>query len=470
MLLKKKEIIPPFADLIRQIKINNRKKEEMLSIKSRIPRAKRPGSLQPVLPLVPIKLPSIAEEKGKFISFELKTRVGQPDNGTKYKKFVRKFEEGGPQEWIELLKDLDEIWTQNAMNGGQDRAATVRALVGGESETTFNAAFLEARQDAAGVEQPATTNHVQTALEAVTATVFPHRALEIQKLWMNRRMFKPAELTTRQTAAAINRLNNALPMFPSGTNASKFSPVEIIGLLEWSLPPQWRAKFDLDGYVPTLDTKAKLIESCEAIERNEETTKESNKTSEPNNKKTKFEKSKTKAKNSGKKNSAGDDKYFCSEHGHNPSHDTSDCYTLKNRSKKLTVGHEGVKKRSFSNKTFRQEINLLAKKSSKKKVLDLYATAVKREQAKLAKKSAQKRKEPDSDSDTDMSVNAISAAKPRVKSILKKKKKTKNADVPDEETAYQKRFQWLHDHGEPIADRKSDKEKSDDSEEEEEEE
>ena len=287
---------------------------------------------------------------------------------------------------------------------------------------------------------------------------------------MNRRMFKPAELTTRQTAAAINRLNNALPMFPSGTNASKFSPVEIIGLLEWSLPPQWRAKFDLDGYVPTLDTKAKLIESCEAIERNEETTKESNKTSEPNNKKTKFEKSKTKAKNSGKKNSAGDDKYFCSEHGHNPSHDTSDCYTLKNRSKKLTVGHEGVKKRSFSNKTFRQEINLLAKKSSKKKVLDLYATAVKREQAKLAKKSAQKRKEPDSDSDTDMSVNAISAAKPRVKSILKKKKKTKNADVPDEETAYQKRFQWLHDHGEPIADIKSDKEKSDDSEEEEEEE
>ena len=172
MLLKKKEIIPPFADLIRQIKINNRKKEEMLSIKSRIPRAKRPGSLQPVLPLVPIKLPSIAEEKGKFISFELKTRVGQPDNGTKYKKFVRKFEEGGPQEWIELLKDLDEIWTQNAMNGGQDRAATVRALVGGESETTFNAALLEARQDAPGVEHPATIDHVKTSLEAVTATVF----------------------------------------------------------------------------------------------------------------------------------------------------------------------------------------------------------------------------------------------------------------------------------------------------------
>jgi hypothetical protein len=93
----------------------------MLSIQSRIPKAKRAGSLQPVLPLIPIKLPTIDEEKGKFISFELKTRVGQADSGTKYKKFVRKFEEGGPQEWIDLLKDLNEIWTQNSMNGCQDR-------------------------------------------------------------------------------------------------------------------------------------------------------------------------------------------------------------------------------------------------------------------------------------------------------------------------------------------------------------
>ena len=64
---------------------------------------------------------------------------------------------------------------------------------------------------------------------------------------MNRRMFKPAELTTRQTAAAINRLNNALPLFPGGSDDSKFTENEVVELLEWSLPPTWRAKFDLDG-------------------------------------------------------------------------------------------------------------------------------------------------------------------------------------------------------------------------------
>jgi hypothetical protein len=66
-----------------------------------------------------------------------------------------------------------------------------------------------------------TSAHVDTALNGVATTVFPHRALEIQKLWINRRMFKPTELTTRQTTAAINRLNNVLPLFPLRMDALK---------------------------------------------------------------------------------------------------------------------------------------------------------------------------------------------------------------------------------------------------------
>ena len=48
-------------------------------------------------------------EKGKYIAFDLKARVGQPSDATKYKKYVRKFKEGNSQEWIEMLKDLEEI-------------------------------------------------------------------------------------------------------------------------------------------------------------------------------------------------------------------------------------------------------------------------------------------------------------------------------------------------------------------------
>ena len=68
-------------------------------------------------------------------------------------------------------------------------------------------------------------------------------------------MKKPFGLSTRKMAAAITRINNALPLFPGATEASKFSPEEVIGLLEWSLPQTWRNKFDLDGYIPSLDSK-----------------------------------------------------------------------------------------------------------------------------------------------------------------------------------------------------------------------
>ena len=108
-----------------------------------------------------------------YLSFEVKTRVGQPAGSTTYQKFVRKFEEGTPQQWIDLLKDLEEIWTQNSMTGGTDRASTVRALVRGESAIAFEATLADAMVDVDGVATRTTTDHVATALKAVTSTVFP---------------------------------------------------------------------------------------------------------------------------------------------------------------------------------------------------------------------------------------------------------------------------------------------------------
>lgn len=75
-------------------------------------------------------------------------------------------------------------------------------------------------------------------------------------------------------------------------------------------------------------------------------------------------------------------------------------------------------------------------------VLDFYDTAVKCEQAKLAKKSAKKCKSAlnsNSNSDSEMSVNIIAETKPCAKSILKKKEKC--ADMLEEESTYQKCFQ-----------------------------
>jgi hypothetical protein len=99
------------------------------------------------------------------------------------------------------------------MAGGTDRASTVRALVHGESAVAFKTALQDARRAEDNQISPISVENVNQAFSAVTETGFPHRALETQQLWMNRKMFKPVELTTRQMAASINRLNNALPFF-----------------------------------------------------------------------------------------------------------------------------------------------------------------------------------------------------------------------------------------------------------------
>jgi hypothetical protein len=232
----------------------------------------KPSPLQPVLPLLPEVLPTKDQDKAKFISFELKSCAGQPAGLTTYKKFVQVFKEGTPQQWIYLIRNVEEIWTQNSVNGPSDRTSTIHALLKGKCLTAFDTALEDVRVDPDPNVQalvPLTVDYIGQAMDSVATAVFPHCALEIQKLWMNRGMRKPYNSSTRKTAAAITKINNSLPLFPLGNQDSKFTDQELVGLLEWSLPAHWRKKFDLDGYIPTLGTKAKLISECKAIEHNE---------------------------------------------------------------------------------------------------------------------------------------------------------------------------------------------------------
>lgn len=446
--------------MIRRIQIDKYRREKSTEQESHIfslspqKMQSRKSTLQPVLPLIAEKLPTTEEDKSKFVAMDLKTRAGTNASAPTYRKYIRVFEEGSPQEWIDLLKNLHEIWAQNSVNRAADRVATVRSIVKGESLVAFEAALEEEQQGEDGGQQPLTIEKVQNSLDAVTKTIFPHRALEIQKLWMQRAMKKPFDLSTRSTAAAITRINNSLPLFPGGSEDSKFSKEEIVGLLEWSLPQAWRAKFDLDGYIPTLHSKAKLIESCEAIERNEKMLEESKK----GNKKGKKKEGSTGSNGSSTvrrtaKSSNVDKNYFCSVHGKNSTHASADCWTLKNREKgQKSKSHNGAEETNtstkFSNRKFRKEVNLLAKAkgSSKEKVLELFANAVQKEQSKLTKLAAKRKvREESSDSDSENSVNVID--NPAMLDKPVKKKKTKkvsfNSDQTEEEKAFLKKVMQM---------------------------
>jgi hypothetical protein len=392
-------------------------------------------------------LPLIEEEQEKpkateMIEFILQQRAGTKPGQPSYKVKVRRFCEGTVGQWIDIRKSIAEMWTQNAITKAQDQVANVTTILRGDSLTSFEDKIQELMTgiDDAGEEFDVdlTEDMVLQGLNAVARTVFPHRALEVQKQWMRRRMKKPKGLSFRKTVSAVGRLNNSLPLFPDGDNDDKFNATEILEILEWTLPDAWRAKLDLDGFVASQHSKERLIAECEAIERNAA----KNLKQVPNGGATK-EKGQPQKKSRGTKHKSatpkngGATKYYCSEHGKNHTHSTVDCHTLKNRTSRgdRTTG-------SGNKKSFRNEINaILSRDKPRKKVLEMFATFVEQEQGLMAaqNKSAKRpnkaktmsrrgrRDEDSSESEGEMSIACIDQA----------------TDEIDEANSYQSRIENL---------------------------
>jgi hypothetical protein len=109
--------------------------------------------------------------------------------------------------------------------------------------------------------------------------------------------------------------------------------------------------------------------------------------------------------------------FFCKHCGCNRTHDTSKCYFLKDKTQRFkgktsdSNKEAGQKERPFSPRTFRKEVNTLARKASKKGALGVYASALKRQQDKESKaKMAKRRVEEMEDS---ISVNNVEKLVPR---------------------------------------------------------
>jgi hypothetical protein len=109
---------------------------------------------------------------------------------------VAKFEDGTPTEYIDVMDALKEIWKQNSLTTASDRQASVKAILREDALTAFEASIdedLEPDEDAdeRTPEKGLTPTMIDDALISVAKNIFPHRALEIQKIWMRRQIRKP---------------------------------------------------------------------------------------------------------------------------------------------------------------------------------------------------------------------------------------------------------------------------------------
>ena len=323
-------------------------------------------------PDLPLEDPPVEDgDKAELVAYTLKTKAGGRVNDPTYKISVRRFDNGTPAELITALKKMEEIWHQNSIGGGADRVGVVRSILRGEALTIFEGSI------AAHLPDPP-VDEITQALEAVKAGTFSHRALEYQKTYMRRRMKKPAYMSFRNMAAAVTRLNDHLPYFPNGNVLSKFSDVELLELLEWSIPQAWRTKFDSDRFIPTQQTKLVFINACEAIERSEALKKNPriNKASKAKIKGGKRTSAKNKRYSS---NPSNNFRFTCSHCGKNPTHNSVDCYILKRRNN--SNNGNAVKDKNLSAKNFRKEVNSLNKKK-RAALLQGYAAVIKDEQKK----------------------------------------------------------------------------------------
>ena len=123
---------------------------------------------------------------------------------------------------------------------------------------------------------------------------------------------------------------------------------------------------------------------------------------------------------------------MCSNCGKNPTHNSDRCYVLKRLARNAENAGNGKNgdKKPYSKRTFRKEVNAMARRAAKNDGLDAFASALKREQGKqvkyakkklanLNKNVARKPAASSSDSSSEEEAHNLEARIPR-KSALKK--------------------------------------------------
>jgi hypothetical protein len=197
--------IPPFGVLYKKIKIaqyclhltwKREKEEEMCFQKCQVYNKKTPKFL-PVIPLLPTKL-SLDELKDKaaYITFTLQVSKGSGPGSPTYRKSIRTFDEGDPQQWMEVFTGLKEIWAQNSITVPTDMSNTAMAILKGNSLTLYETGMEDNRTDPddKSLMVPMMEQHINDALLAVTSQIFPYRALKTQKQWMSKYTRKPYKM------------------------------------------------------------------------------------------------------------------------------------------------------------------------------------------------------------------------------------------------------------------------------------
>eukprot|EP00957_Ditylum_brightwellii_P027885 2107129-Ditylum_brightwellii.AAC.1 len=132
-------------------------------------------------------------------------------------------------------------------------------------------------------------------------------------------------MTVKEWVAQVSELNGYLKDFP-GHNINRIQPLDddkLLDILEYRVPASWCREFTIQGFGPVDQGLRKFVDFCTHLE-----------SCEPSADKPKDKKF-PKSENAGKRKAdmptkpTDKKKFYCNMHRRNKTHDTKDCFELK---------------------------------------------------------------------------------------------------------------------------------------------
>eukprot|EP00957_Ditylum_brightwellii_P123788 9436334-Ditylum_brightwellii.AAC.1 len=147
-----------------------------------------------------------------------------------YKLSIPFFNNGTPEKWIKFQCGLQAVLKGQNVTQGPPNYAVTKTLLNGDALTVFEQAEIDHNNQ--------TVPHFDLCLDGVTEHVFPKKAGQTQKRYMQRNLRLVGGMTVKEWVAQVSKLNGYLKDFPAH-NRNYIQPLDdnkLLDILEYKVP------------------------------------------------------------------------------------------------------------------------------------------------------------------------------------------------------------------------------------------
>ena len=338
--------------------------------------SKKSSSKSKLKPVIPLERPVPKEFNSKNYLTNKCQSVPGDNTSSSYSVTVQYFEEGTPEEWLELLAAHKRVCIGQNITNGPGMYDVLRRHLKGTAVTKYG--------NVARDTGPQTIQNFKIVVKELTKYFFPQHAIRIQKRYIRRFIRKPKDMKFRAFVNRVLELNGHLDKFPEET--TNVTPTilendEIKDILHHACPKSWQDQMTTLGFNFPEKTIEDMIEFCERFEQIEDDVipkkkKSSRKESSSSLSKKTTRKRKTvslSSSSSSSDNSSEDERFkWCKYHG-KCAHTTDECEDIermcKEDKKRKRRTRFNDRKRDVKRRTKyvkKSEVNALAVKKIKK--------------------------------------------------------------------------------------------------------